>query len=424
MDYEEVRSYLYSLMSYGSSYGIDRMRLLSQKLQNPERKFPTIHVAGTNGKGSVCAMIEAIYRKNGYFTGLFTSPHLVRLEERIQVDRKSISEEKFISYIEYIKRIAESGSYEDEGLRPSFFEMLNAAGFLYFAEKKIDIGIIETGLGGRFDSTNIVESEISVITSISRDHTEILGEDIEFIAMAKAGIIKARKPVVIGLLPVEAEGIIRYIAGERNSPVFSVEEAYGKDLENYPVTLLQGTYQRSNAATAILVSQVLKKYFPINDSIALQALQNVDWPGRWQIKNIGNKKLILDCAHNEEGAKGLAENLEILIQKEGLKPIIIVGVLGLYRARTIMPIISQYAETIILVELKNPKAEGFNALRALIPEDFAGRVVESSIKDLFPFPSVCNVETKGRTIVATGSIYLVGEIMERSNQNVAKAFFR
>lgn len=413
MDYEEVKAYLYGLMSYGASYGIDRMRLLSRLLGNPEKTFPVIHVAGTNGKGSVCAMLEGIYRQNGYRTGLFTSPHLVRLEERIQVDREPIPEYQFIEYIEYLKSMAESSNFENEGLRPSFFEMLNAVGFLHFSKQKIDIGIIETGLGGRFDSTNILEPLVSVITSISRDHTEILGENLESIAMAKAGIIKPGKPVVLGPMPVEAEIVIRGVACEQNSPVFSVEEAYGKDLEDYPLTGLQGTYQRSNAATALLVSHVIKDSFSIDADVSLQGLKIVDWPGRWQSMSVGGNRLILDCAHNEEGAKGLAENLKLLIQEEGRKPIIIVGVLGAYRARAIMPIVAQYAETIILVEPKNSKAVGINALKSLMPSSFTGTIAEGSVEDLFPSPFVFNIETEGRTIVATGSIYLIGEIMER-----------
>lgn len=413
MDYEGVKAYLYGLMSYGATYGIDRMRLLSQLLGNPEKRFPIIHVAGTNGKGSVCAMLEAIYRQNGYRTGLFTSPHLVRLEERIQVNRKPILEYEFIEYIEHIKRIAESSDFENEELRPSFFEILNAAGFLYFSNQKIDIGIIETGLGGRFDSTNIVDPLVSVITSISHDHTEILGESLESIALAKAGIIKPGKPVVLGPMPDEAEAVIRHVAQQQNSPVFYVEEVYGKNIEDYPITALQGTYQRINAATAVLAAQVLKCNFPIDDLISLLSLKTVDWPGRWQFINIGGNKLILDCAHNEAGAKGLAENLKLLIQEERQKPIIIVGVLGEYRAAAIMPIVAQYAETIILVEPENPKAISANALKALIPKSFTGSIQKGSIQDLFPSSSACSVETKGHSIVATGSIYLIGEIMKR-----------
>lgn len=398
MDYEEVKFYLYNLVHYGSTYGIDRMRLLSEKIGHPERAFPIIHVAGTNGKGSVCAMLEAIYRNNGYKTGLFTSPHLVRLEERIQVNRKMIPKDEFIEYVEFFKK---------EGIGPSTFEILNAIGFLYFKKSKIDIAIVETGLGGRFDSTNIVDPEITVITSISKDHTEILGDSLEEIAFAKAGIIKPEKPVVIGPLSNEVTHIIRDIAKAQQAPLFSVIEVFGKDISNYPETSLVGDYQRSNAAIALLVSRVLNKKFPVNEEKAREGLKSVDWPGRWQSKKIGKGELILDCAHNEGGAEVLGENLAALIQKRKKKPIIAVGSLNIYRAKAILEIVSKYAAEIILIKPNNPKALEKAVMKALIPDIFPGKILMGNIKDIF------SEARKGQTVVVTGSIYLVGEVMER-----------
>lgn len=236
--------------------------------------------------------------------------------------------------------------------------------------------------------------------------------------MAKAGIIKSGKPVVIGPMDAEAEAVIRSVAHEQNSRVFSVEEAYGSNLEDYLLTSLHGAYQRTNAATAILVSQVIKSRFPVDDETALQSLQSVDWPGRWQVVNIGGSKLILDCAHNEAGAKGLAENLELLIKEEGTKPIVIVGVLGEYRAKAMMPIVAQYADTIILAQPNTPRAIEIQSLKKLIPSTFTGQILERDIKDLFPSHSICNIHTEGRAIVATGSIYLIGEIMEQIGMDV------
>lgn len=407
MDYEEVKSYLYSLMNYGASYGIDRMRLLAEAIGHPEKEFPVFHVAGTNGKGSVCAMLEAIYRRNGYRVGLFTSPHLVKLEERIQVNRHMISQKELIAYVENLKTIGEDLEKKAFEMRPSMFEIMTAIGFLYFAKSKIDIGIIETGLGGRFDSTNIVDPEIAIITSISRDHTEILGDSLEEIAYAKGGIIKPGKPVVIGLLSPEAESVIRAIAFEQNAPVFSVEEVYGKNRKNYPETVLKGDYQRSNAAIALLTTQVLNKQFPIDEKKAKEALQLVDWAGRWQIVKMGRGTLILDCAHNEEGAEGLAKNLESLIKEEGRKPIIAVSSLNLYRAKAIMKVVSSYAEDILLIKPNNPKALDCQLLKEFILPEFKGTVEESSIEKLF-----LKLENN-RTMIVTGSIYLVGEVLER-----------
>lgn len=421
MEYEEITSYLYNLVHYGPSYGIDRMRLLTESLGNPEKKIPLIHVAGTNGKGSVCAMLAAIYQKNNYQTGLFTSPHLVRLEERIQINRKAIPKNTFIHYIKKIKQTIEGSVYETQALQPSFFEILNAAAFLYFAENNVDLAIIETGLGGRFDSTNIITPLVSVITSISHDHTEILGDSLESITLAKAGIIKAGVPVVIGPMPPEAEAIIKNIAHEQNAPLFSVEETYGTDLNNYPTSSLQGSHQRKNAATAALTANVIKKTFPINTETVLNALNDVHWPGRWQIIHLGKNKLILDCAHNESGAQALTENLQSLIQTEGQKPAILVGILGKSRAAAILPILSQYASTLILVQPNHPKATDIPTLKTLIPTTFQGQIIEGSIKDLFPSPFHLNLNVQVKstsTIVATGSIYLIGEVLEKINIKV------
>ncbi len=409
MNYEEVKSYLYNSVNYGASYGIDRMRLLAEKIGHPEKEFPVIHVAGTNGKGSVCAMLEAIYRGNGYRTGLFTSPHLIRLEERVQVDRQMISQRELIAYVDYLKKIGEDLEKKAFEMKPSMFEIMNAIGFLYFAKAKVDIGIIEVGLGGRLDSTNIVDPEVAVITSISRDHTEILGESLEEIALAKGGIIKAGKPVVIGSLVPEVEAIIRDIANQQGSKVFSVEEVYGKDIENYPKTALAGDHQRRNAAVALLVTQVLSKKFPINEEKAKGALGAVDWAGRWQVFDMGRGggRIILDCAHNEGGAEVLAKNLEVLIQDEGKKPIIVVGALNLYRAKAIMKVVSAYADEIILVKPNSPRALDCESLRQFICPEFRGKIIESSVKEIF-----FKLE-KNRTMIVTGSINLVGEVLER-----------
>lgn len=413
MDYNQVKSYLYGLVNYGRSYGIDRMLALAKEIGYPEHAFPVIHVAGTNGKGSVCAMLEAIYRKNGYRTGLYTSPHLVRLEERVQVDRKMISSQDLVQYVEYLIAIGNNIAKTTPNERPSMFEIMNAIGFLYFKKSKIDIGIIETGLGGRFDSTNIVSPEVAVITSISKDHTEILGESLEEIAFAKAGIIKRGKPAVIGLMDPEVEAIIRKIALAQNSEVFSVADILGKDIANYPKTSLFGTHQRANAAIALLVTRILKKKFPVNEQLAHETLMAVDWPGRWQILNVAGHKLILDCAHNEGGAAVLGENLKLLIKEEHQKPIIIVGSLNIYRAQAILEVIAQYAEAIILIKPKDPRALSIQSLKTIVPTEFKGRVFESSIEELFPAPNALGMEPKGHSVIATGSIYLIGEIMER-----------
>ena len=174
-DYADILDYLYALKNRGSRYGIERMHLLCEALGHPEQKFPVIHVAGTNGKGSVCAMLEAMYRDNGYKVGFFSSPHLVHLGERVQVDRQMLSELEIVRYIEQLRPIAAELGKSDPNLHPTFFEFIAAMAFLRFAGASVDIACIETGLGGRLDATNVVDPELSIITTISLDHCDILG---------------------------------------------------------------------------------------------------------------------------------------------------------------------------------------------------------------------------------------------------------
>ncbi len=411
-NYEEAKAYLYSLKHHGAKYGIDRMRLLGEKIGHPERRFPVIHVAGTNGKGSTCAMLEAIYRRNRYNTGLFTSPHLVFQGERIQVNREILDSDSIVKYTVELKSLADELAENNPDDHPSFFEFMTAMAFMRFAEESVDIGIIETGLGGRLDATNIVRPEISVITSLSLDHTELLGNDLPTIAREKAGIVKEGRPVVLGCMPEEAENTIRQIASERNAPLITIREHFGHSMLDYPLTNLHGEYQRRNAATAQLTGQALQSSYPLDPGDSLNALQRVDWPGRWDMHAAGAKTVILDTTHNREGAELLAGNLEGLVVKTGRKPIIMVGVLGQERAQAIMPVIARYAGEIVLLKPLQPRAANFQMLREAIPDGFTGCVRSSKVKTLFPFPGYCSEGEDGETLVATGSLYLIGEIME------------
>ena len=214
--YPAVQDYLFGLKAAGMKFGVDRMRILSALIGHPERAVPCVHVAGTNGKGSVSAMLEAILRASGQRTGLYTSPHLVRLGERVQVNRTPLSEGEIAAFTRELQpvadRIASDGGIDD---RPSFFEFMTAMAFLKFARARCDVSVIEVGLGGRLDATNIVEPEVCVVTSIGLDHCEMLGSTLEAIAAEKAGIIKPGRPVVMGRMPPEAEAALRRVASAK-----------------------------------------------------------------------------------------------------------------------------------------------------------------------------------------------------------------
>jgi dihydrofolate synthase/folylpolyglutamate synthase len=272
---------------------------------------------------------------------------------------------------------------------------------------------METGLGGRLDATNIVTPEVSVITSIAKDHCEYLGNELSQIAREKAGIIKPGRPVVIGRLPAEAELVIRAVAKERGAPLTSVAEVFGSDVSRYPATNLEGDYQQWNAATATLAARALAKKWRITDEAIAQGLKHVDWPGRWQRVTIGGRLAILDASHNPEGAQVLDTNLTRLRAETGHRPVIITGALGLDRARSLIETISRHAKEIHLVVPNLPRACSFEELESVVPATFQGRVVRSTVAKLFPNATTCTAGEPTDALVVTGSIYLLGEVMGR-----------
>ncbi len=412
-DYAAVTDYLFGLKARGAKFGIDRMQPLAAALGHPERLVPCVHVAGTNGKGSVSAMIEAILHAAGWRTGLYTSPHLVKLGERVQVERRALTEEEIVAFTRELRPLAEKIAVPNADDHPSFFEFMTAMAFLKFARQRCDISVIEVGLGGRLDATNIVTPEVSIITSIGFDHCEFLGHELGQIAGEKAGIIKPGRPVVIGRMPAEAEQVIRAIARERASPLISVAETYGDDLAHYPATNLEGDYQRWNAATATLAVRALASRWKITDAAIAAGLRHVDWPGRWQRVQINGRLMILDASHNPEGAQVLDTNLAHLVAETGRAPVVITGVLGVARAGPLLETIARHAREIHLTVPQQARACTYEELEALVPTDFRGRIVRTTVPKLFPAPTHCTAGGPDDIVVVTGSIYLLGEVMAR-----------
>jgi dihydrofolate synthase/folylpolyglutamate synthase len=413
--YPAVQDYLFSLKAQGPKFGIDRMRLLAAEIGHPERAVPCLHVAGTNGKGSVSAMLESILRAAGWRTGLYTSPHLVRLGERVQVDRRLLTEEEIGAYCAELRpvagKLAAAGGIDDQ---PSFFEFMTAMAFLQFARKGCDINVIEVGLGGRLDATNIVEPEVSVITSIGLDHCDMLGDTLERIAAEKAGIIKPGRPVVIGRLPAEAEGVVREIAARRGSRLVSVREEYGEELEPYPRTNCEGDYQRWNAATAALAAGLLSPRWGLSGGQAVaRGLLRVDWPGRWQRTRVGGRLVILDASHNPEAAAVLDASLARLRAETGRGPVVVTGVLGASRARPLLEVICRHARELHLVVPRQDRACSHAELESFVPASFTGRVVRATVEGVFPVPDRCDAGDPDDAVVVTGSIYLLGEALAR-----------
>jgi len=412
-DYAAVTDYLYALKAGGVKFGIDRMRRLAEALGHPERRQPVVHVAGTNGKGSVAAMLEAIFRTAGWRTGLYTSPHLVKLGERVQVDRQLLTEAEITAYANELRPVAEKIAAVSADEHPTFFEFMTAMAFLQFQRKRADIAIVEVGLGGRLDATNVVQPEVAVITSIGLDHCAELGGTVEEIAREKAGIIKPGRPVVMGRLPPGAERVVREVAAGAGSPLHSVREIFGEAIAGYPSTNLEGDYQRWNAATAALVARVMPARWKLEDKVIARGLQQVNWPGRWQRTTLGGRTLILDASHNPEGAQVLEQNLQRLVAATGRQPVIVTGALGEFRARALLDVVLRHAREVHLVTPRQARACSFDELRALVPAAQQPRVHRGTLERIFPDARTCTVGGPDDTVVVTGSIYVLGEVLER-----------
>lgn len=412
-DYSAVQEYLFGLKAAGPRFGIDRMRAMSAALGHPEAAVPAVHVAGTNGKGSVSAMIEALLRAAGLRVGLYTSPHLVRLGERVQVDRQPLTEAEIGAYVAELQPVADRLAAADPDDRPSFFEFMTSMAFLQFQRRRCDVAVIEVGLGGRLDATNIVDPAVAVITSIGLDHTDLLGDTLAAIAGEKAGIIKPGRPVVMGRVPPEAEEVIRGRALQVGARLISVREEFGEKVEDYPRTNLEGDYQRWNAATALLAVGRLKAPPALSPARAAAALLAVDWPGRWQRMSVGGRRVILDASHNAEGVTTLDANLRRLREEIGARPVIALGALGAARARAVLEVAARHASEIRLLVPQQSRASSYEELESLVPGTFSGRVIRDSVEALFPGADLCTAGAPGDTLVVTGSIYLLGEVLAR-----------
>lgn len=328
MNYEQTLDYLYSRLpvfhQIGSAAykpGLENTIRILTALHQPQNSFRSIHVAGTNGKGSVSHFLSSILQSSGYKTGLYTSPHLVDFGERIRVNGEMIDKQFVIDFVENHKKLIEE-------VQPSFFEITMAMAFDYFASSKIDVAVIEVGLGGRLDSTNIIQPELSVITNISFDHEEFLGHTLQEIAAEKAGIIKPHTPVVIGEALPETKPVFLQKAQEMNAPIFFSEnikqiffERYEEnrmivktsDEKSYAVGLT-GNYQLKNIATVLTaVDQLRKANFEIPEISLQEGLEKViektGLQGRWQIIS-ASPKIIADTGHNPGGIAFVAEQLK------------------------------------------------------------------------------------------------------------------
>jgi dihydrofolate synthase/folylpolyglutamate synthase len=414
MTYSAAIAYLYSLRWFGAKFGLTHTTRLAELAGNPQNNLRFIHVAGTNGKGSTCAMLEGIYRATGLRVGLFTSPHLVAFGERIQVNRQLIPEAEVATLVAEMQPMLKEFSLEEH---PTFFEVVTVMALRYFAAQQCDLVIWETGLGGRLDATNIVRPLASVITNIQYDHQEHLGESLASIAAEKAGIIKTGAPVITGTSQPEALEVIRHTARILNAPltVVKASESHSPPLGTLSLPLL-GEHQRINAAVALSTVRTLGSTLTASDGAIHAGLSQVRWPGRLQlVTRTSGQRVLLDGAHNLSGAESLAAALRTYFP--GLTPVLILGILRDKDWSHMCEILAPLGCRILLVPVHSERtAEPHGLAEACRNSNPGAEVVEcSSLAD-----ALAGSAQAGFVTVA-GSLYLVGEAMELLGLSAAGA---
>jgi dihydrofolate synthase/folylpolyglutamate synthase len=403
VNYREALTWLYSLQRFGIKLGLENMRRLVAAIAR-SGGFPVaagdleiavpwrvIHVAGTNGKGSVCAMIDSILRADRYRSGLFTSPHLVSFRERIRVNGEAISEEVTAKELTLIRDLIQK--WEPH---PTFFEVTAALGLKYFSENKIDIAVLETGLGGRLDATNALESDVAAITPIALDHQKWLGETLAEIAAEKAGIIKTQTPVVCARQAPQAEKVIRARARECGAPVQFVSEPY----EQSPIAL-RGSYQKQNAALAIAALRAAR--IDISDLAIARGLAAVEWPARFQS---WDERTIIDGAHNPAAARVLAQTWRETFGGE--RATLILAVLSDKNLRGICEALAPIANFVFLPKIRSERAALPENLLSIFPS-----ITQSLRCSITPSIAVAleSARAHPNRILLTGSLHFAGEAL-------------
>ena len=400
--YPEAIQFLYGLRLFGAKLGLENTFRLAALAGHPEKRLRFIHVAGTNGKGSTCAMLESIYRQAGLRTGLFTSPHLVSFRERIQVRRELISEHHVVWLVEKFRKLVAEFPHDHH---PTFFEVVTVMALDFFAEQNCDLVIWETGLGGRLDATNIVTPLACAITNIALDHQQWLGDTLEKIAFEKAGIIKPGIPIATTATEPNVLAVIRDVASQKKAPLTIVD---ADPVDRAPDALsLRGEYQKRNAALALAVVNLLQKEIPVSAEQIADGLKQVHWPGRLQLLEQPNgRNLLLDGAHNIAGAKVLRNAVEKDFPTQ--KRTLILGILGDKDWRQICEILAPLAAEILTVPVSSQRTAN--------PDDLTKACHAAN-----PSANVSVCHSLGEAlqkapadhfIMITGSLYLIGEALE------------
>jgi len=422
MTYSSAVAYLYRLQKHGIKLGLETMTTLLLRLDMPQTRYGTLHIAGTNGKGSTAAMTAAVLQAAGYRVGLYTSPHLVEFRERIRVNGEMIDELQVARLTEQMQILCHPD------LSPTFFEYTTAIAFQHFADARVDVAVLEVGLGGRFDATNVVTPIACAVTTISLDHQAYLGTTLSSIAFEKAGIIKPGVPVVLGRLSEEARRTIEEVARERRAPVFRLHEDFrteGATTRQFSfrglglqydglICALEGRHQLDNAACALaLLGAAAPHGIPVTAGAAHEGLRMVNWPGRLEVVD-HRPTILLDGAHNPAAATVLADHLTRSEHSHQSRPMVLV--LGMMRDkdhRGFVEPLKGLVDEVVLTQADLQRSATAQELMA-------------SLEGFLPHPHVVPLLSNAMTLArqlatpdglvcVTGSLMLVGE---------CKAWFR
>nr|AXL06713.1 hypothetical protein A3J29_07225 [uncultured bacterium] len=421
-----LRERLFALEQFGIKLGLDNITRLLDARGRPDRAWKSVHIAGTNGKGSVTAMVERGLRAAGHRTGRYTSPHLSHIEERIAIDGVPIDAATFdaatADVLATVDALRADGTLE---VTPTFFEVTTAVAFEIFRRANVGVGVIEVGLGGRFDATNVITPSVTAITSIALDHERHLGTTLAQIAFEKAGVIKRGVPVVVGAVPGEAMTVIRDVAATQGAPLVHAgpEQVASMTLRNgrgtvtietpehrYPSVdlALAGAHQVGNATVAVRTLEVCRARGIQNEaSDVLTALTDVAWPARIEfVRMDDNKEVILDAAHNPDGAAALAE----FLRSAGLAPLpLVVAVMKDKDVQGMVRALVPVASLVVATQADSARALPAAELKAVVQS------VSSVAVDTFvdPYAAVMRALDGVPRAVVAGSIFLVGPLRER-----------
>lgn len=411
--YERTLSWLYALeAAKGMDFKLERVALALRRLGDPHHAFRAVHVAGTNGKGSVAAMLHAVLTQGGYRSGLYVSPHLVSFTERIRIGTELISEAEVVELTAEIQRTATSS-----GIELTFFEFVTVMAFLHFARARIDVGVIEVGLGGRLDATNVIDPDVAIITTIGMDHEQYLGNTIAAVAAEKGGIIKTGRPLVLGQVGSEAAAVLRGLAAERRAPVveagvdFRVTEHGPLAFEGLGWSLgsldlgLRGGYQRANAATALAALALLRDVLPISDAAIRSGLAAVRWPGRLDV--VAEQPLtILDGAHNPQGVDTLCRELPGLLGDRRLH--LLFAVMADKDWRPMVERLAPLCDTVVVTEVLPPRGQPAGP----VAQAFARWCEARADPDVTHAWAAIRAQAhRDDAIVVAGSLFLVGAVL-------------